>query len=563
MKLDSLRFHILAAALIAATILLMWFGYRATSEWQRSTRLLVEQRTLEVSTLMNTALSRDMRGVQSQILPQLDALAPQADPHELGDEIGKVFARFPYPESFFSWTAQQGGTGTFYVFNRADRQPAWQIQAAETEAFPVTILKDPKELEGFAGSLRKQANFRTRLILFETPIGNDTYQVVARPVYGGPSHETLYSVIGFTVNIGWVRDHYFTELTNQLSRIVDGNNSMSLQIFDEKGQLIASSRAVPAAEANALVPFREQKFPLFFFDPVLRAIAPGEMLPDRQWTARAQAVDDQSSTVAVSGSRRTFLVISLAGLAAVVALILTVRAGREAAVLATMKSEFVSTVTHELKTPLSSIRLVSETLALGRFESADKVSEYAGLLLNDVIRLTRTVNNLLTFSRIEDVNRFYSFEPIDPGTLLEEALENFHSQLREQNFEVVVDIPAPLPTVRVDRTAILQVLENLMDNAIRYSNGTRSLTVSASGSATEVRMKIADKGQGIPANELPRVFDKFFRGRDSSSSGSGLGLAIVQRIVKDHRGKVQLNSVVGSGTVAEVILPVSERNDGA
>ena len=561
MKLDSLRFHILAAALIAATILLMWFGYRATSEWQRSTRLLVEQRTLEVSTLMNTALSRDMRGVQSQILPQLDPLAPHADPHELGDEIGKVFARFPYPESFFSWTAEQGGKGTFYVFNRADRQPAWQIQAAQTD--PVTILKDPKELEGFTGSLRKQAKLRPRLILFETPIGSDTYQVIARPVYGGPAHETLYSVIGFTVNIGWVRDHYFSELTNQVSRIVDGNNSMALQILDERGQLIASSRAIPDGKANALASVREQQFPLFFFDPVLRAIAPDQMLPVRQWTARAQAVDDQSSTAAASGSRRTFLVISLAGFAAVVALILTVRAARAAALLATMKSEFVSTVTHELKTPLSSIRLVSETLARRRFESVDKISEYAGLLLNDVTRLTRTVNNLLTFSRIEDVNRFYAFEPVDPGTLLEEALESFHSQLKEQNFDVAVDIPAPLPTVRVDRTAILQVLENLMDNAIRYSNGTRSLNVSASGSATEVRMKIADKGQGIPANELPRVFDKFFRGRDSSSSGSGLGLAIVQRIVKDHHGEVHLDSVVGSGTVAEVILPVSERSDGS
>ena len=142
-----------------------------------------------------------------------------------------------------------------------------------------------------SGSLRKQAQLRTRLILFETAIGGDTYQVIARPVYGGPSHETVYSVIGFTVNIGWVREHYFSELTNQLSRIVDGNNSMALQILDEKGQLIASSRSVPDA-ANSLASVREQPFPLFFFDPVLRAIAPGEMLPLRQWTARAQAVDD-------------------------------------------------------------------------------------------------------------------------------------------------------------------------------------------------------------------------------------------------------------------------------
>src|SRR5262249_37080100 len=172
------------------------------------------------------------------------------------------------------------------------------------------------------------------------------------------------------------------------------------------------------------------------------------------------------------------------------AVLLTARAARSAAKLASMKSDFVSAVTHELKTPLASIRLVSETLARGRFRSPEKVPEYASLLLTEVSRLTRTVDNLLTVSRVQDIEHFYTFESLDPGTLLEDALNGFQSHLKEEGFDVIVDIPAPLPCVYADRTAILQVLENVLDNAIRYSNGTRHLTISASASRTHVTLKI-------------------------------------------------------------------------
>jgi signal transduction histidine kinase len=556
-KADDLRFHILAAALIGTTILLMWFGYRATAEWQRSTRMLVEQRTLEVTTLAITAISRDMRGVQAQVLPQLDPIEPQSEPYVLGDEVAKVFARFPYPESFFSWSAAENGGGTFYVFNRADRPPVWRRANGETAEFPAAIVRDPPELADLLGLVKRQAALRTRFVIFETRIAGDTYQIIARPVYRGPRNATLFSVVGFMVNIGWVRTNYFSELTSQLSRIFGGENSLALDIVDENGNVVTSSRPAAARGSAREITAREQRFPLFFFDPVLRATAADDLLPLRTWAARVEALPDQSMLAAASGARRTFVVVSLAAIAAVVALLLTVRAARAAAILATMKSEFVSTVTHELKTPLSSIRLVSETLARGRFTSSEKILEYAGLLLADVKRLTRTVDNLLTFSRIADVQRFYSFEPVDPVVLLEDALHRFDPQLREQNFEVAFDVPVSLPTVRADRTALLQVLENLLDNAIRYSNGTRYIGISASAAAGKVRLQITDKGRGIPADEVPRVFEKFFRGREAAAAGTGLGLAIADRIIKDHHGEIYLNSVAGTGTTAEVTLPAA------
>ena len=142
----SYSVQLLAALLVITTLLLIWFGYRATSEWQRSTRLVVERRTAEVLYLMVTAVSRDMRGVQNQFLPQLNPSTNDAETYELSDEIAKAFARFPYPDSFFSWTGGNNDKGTLNVFNRADRQPSWHAGSVQRTEFPTTLLKDPAEL---------------------------------------------------------------------------------------------------------------------------------------------------------------------------------------------------------------------------------------------------------------------------------------------------------------------------------------------------------------------------------------------------------------------------------
>ena len=551
-------FHILAGALIATTILLMWFGYRATSEWRRSTEQVVERRTVNVMYLLMAALNRDMRGVQNQVLPQLDPLNNNSDA-DLGDEVAKAFSRFPYPESFFSWRSGENGKGVLSVFNRADRPPPWYHGDVEAAEFPATVLKNPPELSELVRLVEGQASLRTRFVVFEMAIKGEPYQVIARPVYVPPSRTRLHSIVGVTINVNWVKAHYFSDLLAEFARTVDARHSL-LEIIDETGKLIATNRPPVNDEAGSDGPVRERKFPLLFFDPGLRATAPPDALPVRNWTARAQIIGDESMLAATTGTRRTFLLISIAAGATIVALLLTVHAARSAALLATMKSEFVSAVTHELKTPLSSIRLVSETLAKGRFRSPEKVSEYAALLLNDVGRLGRTVDNLLTVSRVQDIDRFYTFESVDPGTLLEDALHSFDAYLKEQGFEVNVDIPAPLPAVSADRIAIGQVLENVLDNAIRYSNGTRHLTISASASTASVSLKIADKGQGIPPEEVPHVFEKFYRGHGASPGGSGLGLAIAQRIMKDHHGDIRLESVPGEGTVAEIVLPLATAN---
>src|SRR6185295_15327351 len=118
-------------------------------EWQRSTRLVVDRRTVEVLYLMVTALSRDMRAVQGQVLPQLNIASNESEIYESSDEVAKAFARFPYPDSFFSWSE-----GSLYVFNRTDRPPSWHKGSVERGEFPTTLLKDPPELADMIRLLR-------------------------------------------------------------------------------------------------------------------------------------------------------------------------------------------------------------------------------------------------------------------------------------------------------------------------------------------------------------------------------------------------------------------------
>src|SRR5262249_4800366 len=189
---------------------------------------------------------------------------------ELGDEFAKAFARFPYPDSFFSWTADDD-KGLLYVFNRADRPPAWRQPDVKAAGFPATVLKNPDELADMIRLIRKQAALRTRFIVFETEINGKPYQVIARPVYVAPSRTTLQGVVGFTVNLNWVRSHYFTDLTAEISRVVEGRGNMTLAVFDDKGTLIASNRPTDSIQRDPETSVSERRFPLLFFDPVLRA----------------------------------------------------------------------------------------------------------------------------------------------------------------------------------------------------------------------------------------------------------------------------------------------------
>jgi signal transduction histidine kinase len=288
---------------------------------------------------------------------------------------------------------------------------------------------------------------------------------------------------------------------------------------------------------------------------------PGDLGWD-QWAVQVSAAADPTLAAAIRGADRTLIVAAFAAVSLAFGFVLTARAVRESASLAEMRSEFVATVTHELKTPIATIRAVGDSLASGRVSESGEQREYAGLVVQEAKRLTRLVDNLLAMARITDVADVYSFEPLSLDTLAETVIGQFRQQLSAARFDARVEMPVDLPAVRADRTAMTLLLENLIDNAIRYSPATRSLRISAhQNGGGLVVLEVADQGRGIPLDEIGHVTRKFVRGRHAGSGGSGLGLAIVKRIVADHGGRLAIHSVVDAGTTIGISLPISEDED--
>lgn len=543
-----------AGALVATCAALLWLGSQAITAWRRSVEQLVERRADEKVALLTAALNHDMRGALNRVLvPITEAHLSGDTPYDLSDTFARAFARFPYPESFFSWRRGDGvSPDRVYVFTRADRPPAWMSDASIRGRYPVVIRRDVGGLAPVLASLREQAAHRSRFVVVETTLGGQPHQVVAHLMHS-PSGSGLFGIVGFTVSLPWVRAHYFEELTRQVSSIGGSPDDLVLAILDEHGTVVTET----SPRRGRLV--KTRAFPLVFFDAALLPRLPPGRPEFPVWTARVSASGDGAQAAAGLGAQRLFALIALAAAATLAALLLTIVAIRAHAQLAAMKSDFVSAVTHDLKTPLSAIRLVADTLAQGRYGSHSTVTDYARLLGKESVRLGRLIDNLLAYARINDVERFYTFGVLHLADVVEDALDSFHDRLAELKFDVRVDVDPDLPPVRADRSALLHVIDNLIDNAVKYSGSSRMLRIAAHCREGVVQLSVADRGSGIRADEQPRVFEKFYRGRTVRAGGSGLGLTIAARIVEAHGGAIDITSAPGEGTTVQVTLPVSRR----
>jgi signal transduction histidine kinase len=319
---------------------------------------------------------------------------------------------------------------------------------------------------------------------------------------------------------------------------------------------VASSSAAPLRE-----PVRRRELPLTFFDPQLVALDPPADLPREVWTVAAGAGGDPTLADAVRASNGTLAVAALAVAVLAVGLVMMARATQAKARLAGLRSDFVSTVTHELKTPIATIRAAGDTMARGRLSGPDALKDCALLVVQESKRLTRLVDNLLAYSRVTDVTEVYTWDAIDPATLVHDVLGGFRQALDAGGFEVEVGVPPDIPPIRGDWTACVLLFDNLVDNAIRYSTTARRIAVRARAEGPAVTIEVEDGGPGIPPDELPRVTRRFFRGRAAGSGGSGLGLAIASRIVEDHGGSLRIRSELGVGTTVSVTLPAAEHVD--
>jgi two-component system phosphate regulon sensor histidine kinase PhoR len=394
---------------------------------------------------------------------------------------------------------------------------------------------------------------RRRYSVFDTSIGGAPYQVVALLAYEGAARERLDRVFGVAVNLKWARAHYFNDILQQVAQIAGNASATSFSIVDEHGRRVAGSLERGSRETVAT-----RTFPVLFFDPTLITVDPPADLTQRSWTVATSAAGDPTFVLAARGARRSLVVVGAGVTLLALSLLATARAARASAAVAAVRADFVATVTHELKTPLSTIRAVGETLVRGRIKTDQDLNRYAHLLVREERRLTRLVNNLLAYSRVTDVTEVYTFEALEPAALIAEAAQGFRRQLADGAVRLDVDVAPDVPAVRADRTAVVLALDNLIDNAIRYSGAGTTVSVRASAEASCVRFDVIDQGTGIPADDLPQIRRRFVRGSTARGAGNGLGLAIVNRIAADHGGALEIASEVDRGTTATLIIPKAE-----
>jgi signal transduction histidine kinase len=236
--------------------------------------------------------------------------------------------------------------------------------------------------------------------------------------------------------------------------------------------------------------------------------------------------------------------------------VVTVR--RERAV-SQLQSQFVSTVSHEFRSPLTAIRQLVELLARGRVADENR-QEYYDTLLRESHRLSRLVENVLDFSRMEDRRWPYRIESTDTSPFLRDVAGSFQASPASTGATVVVKIPDDLPRIKTDRDALARALRNLLDNAVKYSTTPATVEFEASRCEGGVRIQVRDRGLGIPAEDVSRIFDRFYRGRGTSATvkGTGLGLSIVKHVVEAHGAHIDVQSTPGQGTTMTLTVAAAD-----
>lgn len=227
-----------------------------------------------------------------------------------------------------------------------------------------------------------------------------------------------------------------------------------------------------------------------------------------------------------------------------------------------LKNDFIATVTHELKTPLASMRVLVDTLLEGSYRNPNQVMEYLQLVSKENERLSRLIDNFLTFSRMERNKQVFQMRPVSPTSIARTAAQAVQAKLGRGNCRFETDIPDTLPLVKADHDAMVTVLVNLLDNAYKYTQEEKEIRLSVgitSKSPPGVVFTVCDNGTGIPRRALKKIFRRFYqvdRSLSRRAEGCGLGLSIAKFIVDAHKGKIAVESKPGQGSTFTVTLPI-------
>lgn len=321
--------------------------------------------------------------------------------------------------------------------------------------------------------------------------------------------------------------------------------------------LIAGAARVNPEIRISLVDSREGPLPL-------RSSGEGALYSLEPWVAGMMLVVGRGDPSKVDAQLARARGVRVGMVAAFTLLILfgagvTARAVLREMDIARLRTDFVSNVSHELRTPITTIRLMGEMLAMGAVPTEEKRREYYQTIVTESERLSRLINNVLDFARLEEGRKKFRFALADVGECVRQVARTTADYLHGEGFEFEVEVAPDLPRLWFDSDAIVQALVNLLTNAVKYSRRERRVRLTARRERSTVVLAVRDRGEGIDPKDLKHIFEKFYRGGDAltrETRGAGLGLSIVRAIVDAHGGKVRVESRPGQGSTFSIVLPV-------
>jgi two-component system phosphate regulon sensor histidine kinase PhoR len=538
--------------------LLLALLFQALDRFEARTAHVLQEGSEQLAAGVAREIERELKAPLFNFLEQVDHVAVrQMDLDRVASDLRANRDEARLARTFFVWSRVGAapdapeGEVLFYDLQDLETPPPSEIALSG-------FWRDPSLSAQLVSKVKEFAVLGSSYGLLYETLQGEPQDIVYHLLFDLPESNNLVAFMGFTARTDDIVHSAFPSLVSEVrgrsSAGTDGE-SASVSLLDENGKEVF--RTGP----SLLERFEhEVEFPFFFFDvDLIKSFR--WFTPDvRYWKVRTGYPDGAATEIARRQVNQQRTLLMLVAFVAVVGLLLTVRATVRETRLAELRTDFISSVSHDLKTPLASVKMFSELLRTGRVQSPEKTGQYLEIIGRETARLEQIVEGILDFQRMESGGSRYQLEAVDLGPLAADVVASFDPQLTQEGFQVEIETAEGV-VVTGNHPALVQVLRNLVSNAIKYSPEEKLLRLKVYEEDGFGVVEVTDRGAGIPSREQRRVFKKFYRlvpAEMEAATGTGIGLSIVAHVVRALRGKVSLTSRPGQGSTFRVAIPVAQ-----
>jgi signal transduction histidine kinase len=546
----------LAVVVAIPMAVLFYFQFRSLNDIEKTSAVVLRQLSSDTADSLTVTVEDYLnRPYFNVILRVPQARVEPLDLPFIDPIMRDALIESPYVTSFFVWT-ERGPHGNKWL---AYDQQSMALPAGNVEGrFREDTVFGSKLLPRLHGLVKT----RMAIVAFTEEINGRKYYVQAQMRFESFARERMTSVVGFAVDAERLRAEFIPALLrDRLANVQQpvGFPSLEAAVLAEDGTRIFESD--PSRSDD--IPVDERSFAIIFFDKELTAFAAPYEQQREMWGLRTGYGPLTIPEIVSASTRPQMALMIVLAVAMSLGVFLVAGAAAREVRVAELKSNFVASVSHDLKTPLALIQLFAETLELGRVRTPERAQEYFRIINGEAKKLTRLIENILDFSRMEAGLRPYRMEPADLGEVVTRVLARMETQFSQAHFTVNTTVAPDLPRVLADEGAAEQAIENLLANAIKYSADTKQVDVEVRRSGDHVEVSVTDHGIGISRREQGRIFRKFYRVQrelGGGPQGTGLGLAIVDHTMRGHGGFVRVTSEPQQGSTFTLHFPIPNEN---